>query len=143
MAVVRRSACIFSMTTLPALPATVIGSWSFPGWCAKFCEDVGRQPEQFGPEDRDEVLRDAVRLAMHDRLRAGADLVTDGEMQRVDFNLGFYESPAREKPLGGGRGPCFRGLSSPGGSAWSAKAAKAWHILLPRVCRYQYPCWTQ
>lgn len=79
------------MTTLPLLPATVIGSWSFPGWYAKFCEDVVRQPELYGPDDREEALQDAVRLAVDDQLRAGADLITDGEMQRVDFNLGFYD----------------------------------------------------
>jgi 5-methyltetrahydropteroyltriglutamate--homocysteine methyltransferase len=79
------------MTALPLLPATVIGSWSFPGWYAKFCDDAGRQPDLFGADDREEALRDAVRLAVDDQLRAGADLVTDGEMQRVDFNLGFYD----------------------------------------------------
>src|SRR5688572_21655555 len=75
----------------PVLPATVIGSWSFPGWYAKLCEDVERHPELFGPDDREEALRDAVRLAVDDQLRAGADIITDGEMQRVDFNLGFYD----------------------------------------------------
>ena len=30
-------------------------------------------------------------LAIDDQLRAGLDRITDGEMQRVDFNLGFYE----------------------------------------------------
>jgi 5-methyltetrahydropteroyltriglutamate--homocysteine methyltransferase len=78
------------MTPLPLLPATVIGSWSFPGWYARFCEDA-RQPDLFGPDDREEAVRDAVRLAIDDQLRAGADLITDGEMQRVDFNLGFYD----------------------------------------------------
>jgi len=78
------------MTPLPLIPATVIGSWSFPGWYAKFCEDT-RHPDLFGPDDRDEAVRDAVRLAVDDQLRAGADLITDGEMQRVDFNLGFYD----------------------------------------------------
>ncbi len=76
---------------LPLLPATVIGSWALPGWYAKFCDDAARQPDLFGPDDREEALRDAVRLAIDDQLRAGADLVTDGEMQRVDFNLGFYD----------------------------------------------------
>jgi 5-methyltetrahydropteroyltriglutamate--homocysteine methyltransferase len=79
------------MATLPLLPATVIGSWSFPGWYAKFCDDVAREPARFGADDRDEAVRDAVRLAVDDQLRAGADLITDGEMQRVDFNLGFYD----------------------------------------------------
>jgi 5-methyltetrahydropteroyltriglutamate--homocysteine methyltransferase len=36
-------------------------------------------------------VRDAVRLAIDDQLRAGLDRISDGEMQRVDFNLGFYE----------------------------------------------------
>jgi 5-methyltetrahydropteroyltriglutamate--homocysteine methyltransferase len=79
------------MAALPLIPATVIGSWAFPGWYAKFCEDAGRQPDLFGPADCEEALRDAVRLAVDDQLRAGADIVTDGEMQRVDFNLGFYD----------------------------------------------------
>ncbi len=79
------------MTALPPLAATVIGSWSFPGWYAKFCDDAARHPELFGADDREEALRDAVRLAVDDQLRAGADLITDGEMQRVDFNLGFYD----------------------------------------------------
>jgi 5-methyltetrahydropteroyltriglutamate--homocysteine methyltransferase len=87
------------MANLPLLPATVIGSWSFPGWYAKFCEDVTRHPELFGPDDREEALRDAVRLAVDDQLRAGADLITDGEMQRVDFNLGFYDYLSGIEPL--------------------------------------------
>src|SRR5581483_6265892 len=73
------------------LPATVIGSWSFPGWYVKYIEDVARQPELFGPEDRAEAVRDAVVVAIDDQVRAGADIITDGEMQRVDFNLGFYD----------------------------------------------------
>src|SRR5947208_15861287 len=76
---------------LPVIPATVIGSWSFPGWYAKFCDDVARHPDLFGADDRDEAVKDAVRLAIDDQLRAGADIITDGEMQRVDFNLGFYD----------------------------------------------------
>jgi 5-methyltetrahydropteroyltriglutamate--homocysteine methyltransferase len=87
------------MTPLPLLPATVIGSWSFPGWYIKFCEDVAQQPEAFGDEDRKEAVRDAVRLAIDDQLRAGADLITDGEMQRVDFNLGFYDWITGIEPL--------------------------------------------
>ncbi len=73
------------------LPTTVIGSWAFPGWYAKFCEDVARHPELFGPDDREEARRDAVRLAVNDQMEAGADIVSDGEMSRVDFNLGFYD----------------------------------------------------
>src|SRR5262249_32898554 len=53
-----------AMMNLPPLTATVIGSWSFPGWYAKFCEDVGRNPELYGTDDRAEAVRDAVRLAV-------------------------------------------------------------------------------
>ncbi len=84
---------------LPIIPATVIGSWSFPGWYVKFCADVAQHPGQFGPDDREEALRDAVRLAIDDQVRAGADIITDGEMQRVDFNLGFYDHLEGLQPL--------------------------------------------
>jgi len=87
------------MAVLPLLPATVIGSWSFPGWYAKFCEEVARQPELFGADDRDEAIRDAVRLAVDDQLQAVTDIITDGEMQRVDFNLGFYDRLTGIEPL--------------------------------------------
>jgi 5-methyltetrahydropteroyltriglutamate--homocysteine methyltransferase len=79
------------MANLPLLPATVIGSWSFPGWYAQFCAEAAERPEKFGVDDRAEAVRDAVRLAVDDQVRAGADLISDGEMQRVDFNLGFYD----------------------------------------------------
>jgi 5-methyltetrahydropteroyltriglutamate--homocysteine methyltransferase len=91
------------MTPFPRIAATVIGSWSFPGWYAKFCEDVVRQPEVFGTDDREEAVRDAVRLAVNDQLRAGADIITDGEMQRVDFNLGFYDRLSGLEALPPGR----------------------------------------
>jgi 5-methyltetrahydropteroyltriglutamate--homocysteine methyltransferase len=77
--------------TQPLLPATVIGSWSFPGWYEHFIADVALHPERFGPADREEAITDAVNVAIDDQLRAGLDRITDGEMQRVDFNLGFYD----------------------------------------------------
>ncbi|AGA29817.1 methionine synthase [Singulisphaera acidiphila] len=82
------------------IPATVIGSWSFPGWYEKFVADVATAPEHFGPIDREEALRDAVRLAIDDQLRAGLERITDGEMGRVDFNLGFYDFLQGIEPLG-------------------------------------------
>jgi 5-methyltetrahydropteroyltriglutamate--homocysteine methyltransferase len=115
------------MPQLPPLTATVIGSWSFPGWYAKFCDDVRRQPELFGAEDRDEAVRDAVRLAIDDQRRAGVELLTDGEMQRVDFNLGFYDYLTGLRPLPAARlwGPpahdqrsrylCFAPIAAPKG----------------------------
>ncbi len=81
------------------LPATVIGSWSFPGWYEKFIQDAARDPSAFGRVDREEALQDAIRLAVDDQLRAGLDRITDGEMQRVDFNLGFYAYLGGIEPL--------------------------------------------
>jgi 5-methyltetrahydropteroyltriglutamate--homocysteine methyltransferase len=75
----------------PPISATVIGSWSFPGWFEKFIGDVSAHPEFFGPVDREEAICDAVRLAVCDQVDAGLDRISDGEMQRVDFNLGFYQ----------------------------------------------------
>jgi 5-methyltetrahydropteroyltriglutamate--homocysteine methyltransferase len=81
------------------IPATVIGSWSFPGWYEKFIADAAAHPGLFGAVDREEAVRDAERLAVEDQLRAGLDLITDGEMRRVDFNLGFYDYLTGLKPI--------------------------------------------
>jgi 5-methyltetrahydropteroyltriglutamate--homocysteine methyltransferase len=109
------------------IPASVIGSWSFPGWFEKFAADVKAEPGRFGPADREEAVRDAVRLAVDDQLRAGLDRISDGEMQRVDFNLGFYEYLGGLETIPGARrwgAPahdqrdryrCVAPLSAPGG----------------------------
>lgn len=82
----------------PLIAAMVIDSWSFPGWNETFIGDVGSHPDLFGPVDREEAVRDAVRLAIDDQLRAGLDRISDGETQRVDFNFGFYEYLGGLKP---------------------------------------------
>jgi len=56
-----------------------------------FQDQVKAYPERFGPVDLQEALEDARRLALEDQVKAGIELVTDGEMGRVDFNLGFYD----------------------------------------------------
>jgi 5-methyltetrahydropteroyltriglutamate--homocysteine methyltransferase len=78
---------------------TIIGSWSFPGWFEKFVADVKAEPDRFGSADREEAVRDAVRLAVDDQLRAELDRISDGEMRRVDFNLGFYEHLRGLEPI--------------------------------------------
>jgi 5-methyltetrahydropteroyltriglutamate--homocysteine methyltransferase len=65
---------------------TVVGSYPFPGWL----ELAGRQLDELGPDDREEATRDAVWAAVGDQLRAGLDVITDGEQTRFDFNLSFY-----------------------------------------------------
>ena len=83
----------------PPIPATVIGSWSFPGWYLAFIADVAARSDRYGPSDREEALRDAVRVVVVDQLGSGLDRITDGEMQRVDFNLGFYDYLEGIEPL--------------------------------------------
>ena len=46
--------------------------------------------DEFGSDDIDEMQDDAVTAALADQLGAGADVVTDGEQTRLDFNLSFY-----------------------------------------------------
>jgi 5-methyltetrahydropteroyltriglutamate--homocysteine methyltransferase len=93
------AATIVRMDPLPLLPVTVIGSWAFPGWYAHFCDAAAKQPDLFGDADRAEAVRDATRLAVADQLDAGIDLISDGEMDRVDFNLGFYDYLKGIEPL--------------------------------------------
>jgi 5-methyltetrahydropteroyltriglutamate--homocysteine methyltransferase len=69
-----------------AIRTTVIGSYPFPGWL----ELAGARLDELGPDDREEAIRDAVWAAVGDQLRAGLDLITDGEQMRFDFNLSFY-----------------------------------------------------
>src|SRR5437870_9843112 len=72
--------------SLPHLRTTVIGSYPFPGWLELACQNL----ERFGEADREELIDDAVTVAIHDQLEAGLDVITDGEQTRLDFNLSFY-----------------------------------------------------
>jgi 5-methyltetrahydropteroyltriglutamate--homocysteine methyltransferase len=65
---------------------TVVGSYPFPGWL----ELAGLHLDELGSDDREEATRDAVWAAVGDQLRAGVDVITDGEQTRFDFNLSFY-----------------------------------------------------
>lgn len=68
------------------LRTTVIGSYPFPGWL----EFAAAHIDQFAPDDIEELLEDATRVAVLDQIYAGLDVITDGEQSRIDFNLGFY-----------------------------------------------------
>jgi 5-methyltetrahydropteroyltriglutamate--homocysteine methyltransferase len=68
------------------LRTSVIGSYPFPGWL----EFASQHLDQFGEADLKELQEDAVVCAMSDQVRAGLDVVTDGEQTRLDFNLSFY-----------------------------------------------------
>jgi 5-methyltetrahydropteroyltriglutamate--homocysteine methyltransferase len=68
------------------LRTTVIGSYPLPGWL----EFAGQRLDEFGPADREELVEDAVIVAIYDQVQAGLDVITDGEQTRLDFNLSFY-----------------------------------------------------
>ena len=70
------------MTNLPILPTTVVGSHAKPGWWHK-CKDSYAKGE-WGSEDLEELLRDAVDIAILDQARAGLDIITDGESRRLE-----------------------------------------------------------
>lgn len=73
------------MQPLP-IRTTVIGSYPFPGWLEFAVRNLG----EFGNADREEMIEDAVTAAIQEQIRAGLDVITDGEQTRLDFNLSFY-----------------------------------------------------
>lgn len=73
------------MDSLP-LRTSVIGSYPFPGWLEFAAGNLG----SFGSADVAEMREDATMVAISDQLRAGLDVITDGEQTRFDFNLSFY-----------------------------------------------------
>jgi 5-methyltetrahydropteroyltriglutamate--homocysteine methyltransferase len=68
------------------IKTTVIGSYPFPGWL----ELVSGRTGEMGPDDLEEAARDATLVAVMDQVRAGLDVISDGEQGRFDFNLSFY-----------------------------------------------------
>jgi len=73
------------MPTQP-LQTTVIGSYPFPGWL----DFATKNLDAFGTADREELINDAVTVAIAEQVAAGLDVITDGEQTRLDFNLSFY-----------------------------------------------------
>jgi 5-methyltetrahydropteroyltriglutamate--homocysteine methyltransferase len=70
------------MSTQPLL-TSVVGSGAQPGWFVAGIAAAGRG--EFGPADLDEMLADAVDLAIRDQESAGIDVISDGEMRRAGF----------------------------------------------------------
>ncbi len=68
------------------LRTSVIGSYPFPGWL----EFASGHLDRFGDDDIAEMQDDAATVAIQDQVRAGLDVITDGEQTRFDFNLSFY-----------------------------------------------------
>lgn len=76
------------MNGLPLLATHTVGSYAPPSWFEVTLDSIARG--ELGPVDRQETYDDACRIALRDQEEAGIDLITEGEMRRVDFNLGFY-----------------------------------------------------
>src|SRR5437870_1004517 len=74
---------------IPLLPTSTVGSYAVPSWLFAASEAIARG--EFGSRDIAETLDDAVRIALLDQTEAGVDILTDGEMRRLDFVMGFYE----------------------------------------------------
>ena len=77
--------------TMPSRPADrpgglltgVVGSHARPSWFVAGLEAVDRG--EFGSADLEEMLDDAVDLAIRDQENAGIEVVSDGEMRRAGF----------------------------------------------------------
>jgi 5-methyltetrahydropteroyltriglutamate--homocysteine methyltransferase len=74
--------------TLPLIPATVVGSHGKPGWW--YVAVKAWEAGELGPADLEEMLDDAADTAIRDMERAGLDLVTDGEVRRLDGYVDSY-----------------------------------------------------
>src|SRR5207247_10836740 len=68
------------------LRTTVVGSYPFPGWL----EFASQNLERFGAPDVEELIEDAVTVAVQDQVQAGLDVITGGDQTRLDVNLSFY-----------------------------------------------------
>ena len=76
------------MTGLPLLPTTVVGSHGRPGWW--FTLVKAYEAGEAGPADIEEMLDDAADTAIRDMERAGIDVITDGEVRRLDGYVDSY-----------------------------------------------------
>jgi 5-methyltetrahydropteroyltriglutamate--homocysteine methyltransferase len=80
------------------LRTSVVGSHARPSWFVSGIAAAERG--EFGPVDLEEMLDDAVDLALRDQEDAGIDLVSDGEMRRAGFfTAEFYKHMTGVRPL--------------------------------------------
>src|SRR5262245_7044841 len=76
------------MKPLPLIPTAVIGSHGRPGWW--FAGAKAHEAGAFGPGDLEEMFDDAADTAIRDMERAGVDIITDGEVRRLDGYVDSY-----------------------------------------------------
>ncbi|MDE0608926.1 MAG: hypothetical protein OXH77_03305 [Anaerolineaceae bacterium] len=80
---------MYHYSDLPAFPTQVIGSYGTPGWLFVVREAMKRG--ELGSADVREVFDDATMLAIMEQEEAGLDVISDGEMRRFNFLVGFYD----------------------------------------------------
>ncbi|HET7876455.1 MAG TPA: methionine synthase [Methylomirabilota bacterium] len=76
------------MADLPLIPATVVGSHGKAGWW--YAAVKAYEAGQMGPADLEETFDDAADTAIRDMERAGLDIITDGEVRRLDGYVDSY-----------------------------------------------------
>src|SRR5215831_11278565 len=76
------------MGELPLIPSTVVGSHGKPGWW--FATVKAYEAGEYGPGDLEEMFDDAADTAIRDMERAGLDVITDGEVRRLDGYVDSY-----------------------------------------------------
>jgi 5-methyltetrahydropteroyltriglutamate--homocysteine methyltransferase len=73
---------------LPLIPTAVVGSHGKPSWW--FASVKALERDEFGPADLDEMFDDAADTAIRDMEMAGIDIITDGEVRRLDGYVDSY-----------------------------------------------------
>lgn len=73
---------------LPTMPTSVVGSHGKPSWWVLGIKEW--ESGRWGPYDIDEMLGHAVDTAIRDMEDAGIDLISDGEMRRLDGYVDSY-----------------------------------------------------
>jgi 5-methyltetrahydropteroyltriglutamate--homocysteine methyltransferase len=73
---------------LPLIPSTVVGSHGRPGWWHLGVK--AWEAGEMGPADLEELLDDAADTAIRDMEGAGLDIITDGEVRRLDGYVDSY-----------------------------------------------------
>jgi 5-methyltetrahydropteroyltriglutamate--homocysteine methyltransferase len=76
------------MSSLPLLPTSVVGSHGKPSWW--FTLVKAHEAGEAGPGDLEEMFDDAADAAIRDMERAGIDVITDGEVRRLDGYVDSY-----------------------------------------------------
>lgn len=72
-----------AVPSLPPLSVMGVGSWPRPRWLLQALQD--RRTGHISDSEFDETADDAVRLCAAAQLRAGVDVLTDGEQRRDDY----------------------------------------------------------